>query len=146
MVGFVGLVVAQLLQVSGASGLLAGGAPALPALLAGLGTFVLPVLTRSGASVGQRLVWLRPSWPPRPASARRLLLAAAGTAWSLSFALGAVVDPEGPLQLLALVLSLPGLVAPLSVPFTRGARGISLALAGADLVDSRAPVGAATTG
>ena len=105
-----------------------------------LGTFVLPVLTRSGATVGQRLVWLRPSWPRRPARARRLLLGAAGTAWSLSFALGAVVDPEGPLQLVALVLSAAGVVAPLSVPFTRGARGLSLVLAGADLVDSRATV------
>lgn len=141
VVGFLGLVVAPLLQVSATSG---PGvyAPALPALLAGLGTFVLPVLTRSGASVGQRLVWLRPSWPAPPALGRRLLLAVAGTAWSLSFALGAVVDPEGPFQLLALLLSAAGVVAPLSVPFTRGARGLSLVLAGADLVDSRTPVSA----
>ncbi|GAA3559655.1 hypothetical protein GCM10022197_13890 [Microlunatus spumicola] len=138
VVAFVGRVLAELLELPDAS-LLGGLAPAVPTLLAGVATFVVPVLTRRGASLGQRLVWLRPRWGSPPSLVRRLLLAAVGTGWALSFALGAVVDGESPWQLVALVLSVPAVLAVLSVPFTRGSRGLSLVLARADLVDSRSP-------
>ena len=73
-----------------------GWAAALPPLLAGVATFLVPALTGTGASYGQRLVWLRPSWPAPPTLVRRLLAAAVGLAWTVSFVLGVLVDPEGP--------------------------------------------------
>ena len=48
-----------------------GWAAALPPLLAGVATFLVPALTGTGASYGQRLVWLRPSWPAPPTLVRR---------------------------------------------------------------------------
>lgn len=114
-----------------------GWAAALPPLLAGVATFLVPALTGTGASYGQRLVWLRPSWPAPPTLVRRLLAAAVGLAWTVSFVLGVLVDPEGPGQAVALVLSLPGLASPFAVLVTRRSRGLSLLLAGAEMTDSR---------
>ena len=114
-----------------------GWAAALPPLLAGVATFLVPALTGTGASYGQRLVWLRPTWPAPPTPRRRLLVAAVGLAWTLSFVLAALVDPEGPGQLVALALSLPGLASPVAVLVTRRSRGLSLLLAGAEMSDSR---------
>lgn len=136
VVTFGGRVLAQLLDLS-REAVPGGLAAGVPALLAGLLTFVLPTLTGSGASFGQRLVWLRPTWPTSGSLVRRLLLGAVGLAWALSIALAALIDPEGPFQLLALLLSVPALLSPVSVLFTRRSRGISYVLAGAELVDAR---------
>lgn len=114
-----------------------GWLAALPPLVAGVTTFLVPALTGTGASYGQRLVWLRPAWATPPTLVRRLLIASVGLAWTLSFVLGAVVDPEGPWQAVALALSLPGLLSPFAVLVTRRSRGLSLLLAGAEMTDSR---------
>lgn len=132
VVAFGGRVLAQLLDLS-REAVLGGLAAAVPALLAGFVTFVLPTLTGSGPSIGQRLVWLRPTWSTSGSFVRRLLLGAAGIAWALSIALGAVIDPEGPVQVVALLLSVPALLSPVSVFCTRRSRGLS----GAELVDAR---------
>ena len=114
-----------------------GWAAAVGPLVAGALVSLVPALTGTGASYGQRLVWLRPTWSAPPSPGRRALLAVAGTGWALSLALGGLVDPEGPGQLVALLLGVPAVLSPLSVPLTRGRRGLSLVLAGAGLADSR---------
>ena len=115
-----------------------GYAAAVSALVAGVAVFLVPVLVGPGGSIGQRLVWLEPAWPDGPTPVRRLLAGSVGLAWAASFVLGALVDPEGPGQLVALALSVPGLLAPVSVLLTRRRRGLSMVLAGAEVVDSRA--------
>ncbi len=120
------------------SGTLADVAPAVPALVAGVVTFVVPALVGTGASIGQRLVWLRPSWPDPPSLVRRLIGTLVGVTWALSAALAAVGDREGPYQAVSLLLTLPGLLSPFVVLGTRS-RGISMLLSGARPVDSRAP-------
>ena len=114
-----------------------GYAAALSALVAGVAVFLVPVLVGPGASIGQRLVWLEPSWPGGPTPSRRLLVGSVGLAWAASFVVGALVDPEGPGQVVALVLTVPGLLAPVSVLLTRRRRGLSMVLAGAEVVDAR---------
>ena len=114
-----------------------GYAASVSAIVAGAATFLVPVLRGTGASIGQRLVWLTPTWPDGPTLVRRLLAGSVGLAWALSFVLGALVDPEGPGQVVALSLSLPAVVSPVLVLTTRGRRGLSLVLAGAELGDTR---------
>ncbi|SEQ47616.1 hypothetical protein [Microlunatus flavus] len=82
-------------------------------------------------------MWLRPTWSVEPGPGRRLLLGWVGPAWAAAIALVEVVDPEGPSQVLALVLTVPGLLSPLAVLLTRGSRGLSFVLAGAGLADAR---------
>lgn len=129
--------VARLLGLS-VPGPLGTLAPGLPAVLAGAVVFVVPALVGTGASLGQRLVWLRPSWPDPPSLLRRLLGTLVGVTWALSAALAAFGDREGPFQALSLLLTLPGLLSPFVVLVT-GSRGISMLLSGARPVDSRAP-------
>jgi glycopeptide antibiotics resistance protein len=124
--------------------------PTLPEVLSiGAGTvivvIVLPALIGSGASLGQRLVWLAPQWRDgRGSTVRRLYRAsvialpyiAATTAGQLP------ETPQGPAQTVAgLVGLLSGLVvtvAVVSVPFTRNRRGLSFTTVGAELRDARA--------
>ncbi|WP_137873872.1 VanZ family protein [Rhodococcus sp. Q] len=103
----------------------AGAARAIAALSA-IAAVVGPGLIGSGASLGQRVVWLRPQWPTEPAVGARTARALTVTGMGAVLVL---VDP------LAAVLWLWVVVA--SVPFTRGNRGLSGVLSGADMVDAR---------
>ncbi|SEL60174.1 VanZ family protein [Rhodococcus maanshanensis] len=96
------------------------------AALSAIAAVVGPGLIGSGASLGQRVVWLRPQWPTGPTAGAR-------TARALSVAgVGAVlVFVATPAAMLWLV------VAAASVPLTRGNRGLSGVLSGADMVDAR---------
>lgn len=120
----------------------------------GLLVFVLPAFTRSGASFGQRALWLRPAWPERGRSARasgrsrlgdgtlaqRLgracvtggAYAALSTVEVVDALPDAVQDLAGTASLLVLLVAFFGVLA------TEGRRGVSFALSGATLVDSRA--------
>jgi glycopeptide antibiotics resistance protein len=100
-------------------------------LVPGFLVFYLPALVGSGASLGQRAVWLQPHWP---ATRRRALLRASATGGLyvlLSF-LGALLPSTafGPLSGLVL------LAAFVAVPLTKS-RGLSGVLTGAQMVDSR---------
>jgi glycopeptide antibiotics resistance protein len=114
----------------------------------GVGTIalvvVLPALLTSGASIGQRLVWLAPMWPSDRASRWRRLHRASAVA--LPYTLAIVLDQlpgtdAGPLQtvvgLVGIVSGIIVLVAVVSVPFSRGHRGLSLILSGGELRDVR---------
>lgn len=124
----------------------------------GLLVFVLPAFTRSGASFGQRALWLRPAWPERgrggrPSAseahrgrlgdgslARRLgracvsggAYAALSTVEVVDALPDAVQDLAGTASLLVLLVAFFGVLA------TEGRRGVSFAVSGATLVDSRA--------
>ncbi|WP_263121103.1 VanZ family protein [Cellulomonas sp. RIT-PI-Y] len=97
----------------------------------------LPPLIGSGASLGQRAMWLEPRWRSATGELvhgtlpRRLLRGACGAAgWGV---LG-VLDGWG------LVLVLFVITTVVAVPFSRGHRGLSYAVSGAELVDARTPL------
>lgn len=105
---------------------------------------VLPAVTSSGASIGQRLVWLAPAWPDgRRSLGRRLARAGViGLPYTVATTLGQLPEPiSDTAQTVAGIVGLVGAlvvtVAVISVPFTRGRRGLSLVLAGGELRDSR---------
>lgn len=123
----------------------------------GLLVFVVPAFTRSGATFGQRALWLRPAWPERVAGqaggrqqkgtrvlgdgtlGQRLGRASvSGGAYAVLSTLevvdalpDTVQDAAGTCSLLVLVVTFFGVLA------TEGRRGVSFAVAGATLVDSR---------
>lgn len=122
------------------------------ALVAGTVVFLLPAVVGSGASIGQRLVWLRPALsavdgpsptPPtstRPPLARRLVRSTTGAAYTASVVLGAVAtDPAWSLVAAtgSAIATLLVAASVLSVPLTRGRRGIAGVLSGTEMVDSR---------
>ncbi|WP_314096891.1 VanZ family protein [Microbacterium foliorum] len=105
---------------------------------------VIPAVVSTGASIGQRLVWLTPEWSEgRRPLARSLARAGVvglpyvaataldGLPEAVPFALQTVVG------IVAIVSALVVAIAVISVPFTRGHRGLSAALTGAELRDSR---------
>ncbi|PTU55729.1 VanZ family protein [Sphaerisporangium cinnabarinum] len=106
--------------------------------------FVVPTFLGSGASWGQRTVWLAPRWAGRRGTmAQRVARAAAGGAlWG---ALGLLSDlPAGvpaavgvAASVAAPLAALFAVVSVVAVPFTRGRRGLSGAVSGAELVDAR---------
>ncbi|PJJ72921.1 glycopeptide antibiotics resistance protein [Diaminobutyricimonas aerilata] len=108
-------------------------------LVPGLLVFFVPALFGYGASLGQRIVFLAPVWDGAPGSTGQRLARASvtGGAYTLGLALG---DFGGyaPFALLSVLTSLVVLVSFTSVPFTRGHRGLSGALTGADMADARA--------
>lgn len=110
----------------------------LPTVIAGLSCFGLPALVGSGASIGQRAMWFAPAWPTPTSRAHRLLRAGvvSGT-WTLGIALSLGTDRTSVLQLVAVLLTLPGLASPVVVLFSTGRRGLSYLVAGATLRDSR---------
>lgn len=128
---------------------------ALAAVVPGVVVFVLPALWGSGASLGQRAVWLAPEWaqsndglpsadPPsagaRPAPlGRRLVRAlATGGLFAALSALQAFPDAPASVQEVAGGLSwLVVAIAVVAVPFSRGRRGVSYAVSGAEIVDAR---------
>ena len=122
--------------------------PTLPeALLIGLlplAPFVLAALSGSGASPGQRVVWLEPRFRSTGVGPRLVRALAVAGAYALSHAADLVADAV-PGSIAAVVAGLLGglgslvvLVAVLSVLWTRGRRGLSYVLASAELADARA--------
>ncbi len=102
----------------------------------------LPPLVGSGASLGQRAMWLAPRWRAadgtlvRGSLARRAARGALGGGlWGLLTVLAAVPATAGAAGLALPVVVLGSLLA---VPWTRGHRGLSSVLTGAELVDARA--------
>ena len=126
-------------QVLG-QGIPSGPQPGLAvlAVVVGFGVYAVPALLGTGASIGQRMVWLAPSWAHRPPLGRRLLRAGvvSGT-WTLGVALSLATPVLGLPQLVAVLLVLPALVSPFLVPFTAGCRGLSFLLTRTTLGDSR---------
>ncbi|MFJ4175739.1 VanZ family protein [Microbacterium sp. NPDC089696] len=105
---------------------------------------VVPALVSSGASIGQRLVWLAPHWEGerRPIARSVARAAVVGLPYTLASTLGQLPDhASDALQTVAgtagIVSALVVAIAVVSVPFTRGRRGLSFALTGAELRDSR---------
>lgn len=134
--------------------ILSGGqGPAAPqslteVIVIGVGAVVLvilvPALRSDGASIGQRLVWLTPSWPEGRASAARRLLRASIVALPYTAATVAQELPGADAGITQTLVGVIGIVSMLiifialmSVPFTRGHRGLSLLLARGELRDSR---------
>ncbi|MBT2587049.1 VanZ family protein [Arthrobacter sp. ISL-95] len=100
-------------------------------LVPGFLAFYLPALVGSGASLGQRAVWLQPQWP---ATRRRTLLRASVTGGlyvTLTF-LGGLY----PSAVFGLLSGLLLLVAFVAVPLTKS-RGLSGLLTGTQMVDAR---------
>jgi glycopeptide antibiotics resistance protein len=96
----------------------------------------LPPLIGSGASLGQRAMWLEPRWRGatgelvRGDLARRVLRGLCGAGgWGVLIS----IDGWG-LVLVAFVIA-----TVVAVPGTRGHRGLSYAITGAELVDARTP-------
>ncbi|GAB3605734.1 hypothetical protein GCM10027413_11430 [Conyzicola nivalis] len=110
---------------------------ALGSLLPALLVFVLPAIRRTGASLGQTAVWLRPLWPQKASLARRLFRAASvGGLYGLLVFVSRLSLPFAPtVGFLAGVLLLAAFVA---VPLTRSRAGLSGLFAGASIADERA--------
>ncbi|WP_019145350.1 VanZ family protein [Aeromicrobium massiliense] len=108
----------------------------LPALVVAL----LPALSRSGASLGQRAMWLAPSWdgPPRPSRRVRRVLGTSGTLAVLHAAATAPGVPMATGEALTALTQLALLVAFVAVPCTRDRRGLSGLAAGVVYRDVRA--------
>lgn len=133
-----------LLAVGGASRTEVAGAPepwladALPLVL----VFALPALIGSGASWGQRIVWLEPRWSDetRGAALRARTLARAlvvgGLWWVLTSASSFDALPDDTVTALTAAGWLLGALAVLVVPATR--RGLSGLLTRARVEDARA--------
>lgn len=105
----------------------------------------LPSILGSGASVGQRLVWLAPYWPEGHGSRIKRLMrgSVVGVPFIAAQVLEDVADAVGgafvPVAGMAGIASgLVVLASILSVLLTRDCRGLSFALVGADLRDVRA--------
>ncbi|WP_203667329.1 VanZ family protein [Cellulomonas pakistanensis] len=112
----------------------------------------LPPLVGSGASLGQRAMWLEPRWPGpggtlrRGSLGRRAARGALGAGlWGLLQVLASLpvpgLDGDGVVVVAAVAaVAQPALVVAsvLAVPWSRGRRGLSYALTGAELVDARA--------
>ena len=121
---------------------------ALEAALVGAGAVVLvlviPAVVSTGASIGQRLVWLRPEWPEdrRPLARSLARAGVVGLPYVAATALDGLPEAvpfalQTAVGIVAIVSALVVAIAVISVPFTRGHRGLSAALTGAELRDSR---------
>ena len=123
--------------------------PTLPEVLSiGAGTvvlvIVLPALIGSGASLGQRLVWLAPQWPDGRGSVARRLYRGSVVALPYIATTTAAQIPDATSGLTQTIVGFLGILsfiivttAVVSVPFTRHRRGVSYASVGADLRDAR---------
>lgn len=107
-------------------------------LAPGLLVFFVPALFGFGASLGQRIVFLTPVWNGARGSTGQRLARASVTGGS--YTLGLLLSDFGgfaPFAPLAVLTSLVVLVSFASVPFSRGHRGLSAILTGADMADAR---------
>lgn len=130
-----------------------GGGPSVPddvleALIVGVGAAVLvlviPAIVSTGASIGQRVLWLTPDWPGerRPLARGLARAGVVGVPYIAAIVLEGLPGPmPDALQtvagVVAIVSALVIAIAVISVPFTRGHRGLSAVLTGAELRDSR---------
>lgn len=110
--------------------------------------FLVPPLVGSGASWGQRVVWLEPRWEGGRGSLRRRLARAfaGGASWgALGVVAGLPTDVPPALQVLSdlagPVAWLVALAAVVAVPGTRGRRGLSGVATGCEMADARLPAG-----
>lgn len=108
-------------------------------VIAGLVIFLLPALRAGGASFGQTVVWLAPSWPQATLGRRLARASITGGVYTIA-QIAAVLggDDGGPWSWVDLAGSLWVGVCLVAVPFTGRARGISARLTGAEMVDVRA--------
>jgi glycopeptide antibiotics resistance protein len=110
---------------------------ALGSLLPALLVFVLPATRRTGASLGQTAVWLRPHWAHQVSVARRVLRATSigGVYGLLVFVSRLSLPVATTAGFLATLLLIAALI---SVPLTRNRAGLSGILSGASIEDERA--------
>lgn len=119
-------------------------------LLPGLLWIVVPALSGTRASAGQKTVWLAPALPDADDAARAASLpprtVSAGQALARAASVGGVyvvgrtaeaLLPATAAGLLSLLMGLWLLVAVVSVVATRNHRGLSCAVTGLELVDAR---------
>lgn len=105
--------------------------------------FVVPTLLGDGASWGQRTVWLAPRWSGRRGTVgRRVARAASGGAlWGALGVLAGVPAAGGALAVASDVAAplavLVAVVSVVAVPCTRGRRGLSGVVSGAEVRDVR---------
>lgn len=111
------------------------GASAVATLI-GFAVLLVPTLVGSGASVGQRAVWLEPEWAASPRRALRSLCGFGG--WMLVQVLASIPGLPAalrtPLDLLSVGLAVAAVVAVLADP---SARGLSYLASRAGIEDSR---------
>lgn len=103
---------------------------------------LLPALTRTGASPGQRAMWLAPAWDGRSGPGRRVRRVL-GTSGALALLHAAATAPGVPTaagEALTALTQLALLAAFVAVPCTRDRRGLSGLAAGVGYRDVRAPV------
>jgi len=108
--------------------------PIVTVLVPGLIVFLVPALRGSGATLGQRAVWLRPNWGVTPPTiARRLARVSVGLLWVALFTLGSIPPLEG----FGILAGLVAVAEVIAVGTTRG-RGIGPTLAATTFDDARA--------
>ena len=107
----------------------------LSTLVPGILVFLLPALRGTGATFGQRAVWLTPDWGSEPPVGRRMLRISVALVWTVLLLLGELA-PDTALALVGSLAGLLALVEVVAVGLTHG-RGIGARLAGASFVDSR---------
>lgn len=109
-------------------------------VLPAVAVVLLPALGRTGASLGQRTMWLAPAWGERPGPVRRLRRALA-TSGALALLHAAATAPGMPTtagETLTTLTQLALLAAFVAVPCTRDRRGLSGLAAGTGYRDVRA--------
>ncbi|CAH0139367.1 VanZ family protein [Microbacterium foliorum] len=149
--GVISLVIAALGKITGDA--IADGWAAMARGLITLALVVLlPASIGSGASVGQRFLWLEPSWPNHKASTLRRWTRASviGIPYVLFESLRTL--PGGALQsisfawgIISLITFFTVLAAVISVPLTSERRGLSYLISHANIVDARSTSGASST-
>jgi glycopeptide antibiotics resistance protein len=105
-------------------------------LVPGLLVFLVPSLLGSGASLGQRAVWLRPYWGDQsPTASRRIGRASVALAWTALLTIGAI-SPGSLIGLASLLAGLVAVIEVVAVTASRG-RGLGASLVRATFIDSR---------
>ncbi|PJI95012.1 VanZ family protein [Luteimicrobium subarcticum] len=104
---------------------------------------VVPACAGSGASWGQRIVWLAPRWPAgarRTWTRRAVRAASGGVLWGLLSTLASLphAAPDALRSAASAASWVLAVAAVVAVPCTRGRRGLSGVLSGVWLVDVRA--------
>jgi glycopeptide antibiotics resistance protein len=109
----------------------------LTVLLPGVAVFLLPALLGSGATLGQRAVWLQPHWASSgPTLRRRLGRVSVALVWVTLMTVGALV-PDSALSVASSIAVLVAAAEVIAVGASRG-RGLGSLLVGVSFVDSRA--------
>lgn len=109
---------------------------AVSTLIPGILIFFIPALRRSGATFGQRAVWLEPDWGTgSPTVGRRILRVSVALGWTALLTMGSLA----PTTALGIGTPLAGLLAAVEVITVgvSGRRGIGPLLARTRFIDSR---------